>query len=352
MIAAIEPCPGCGHPLPAAPGQFLLSCRQCGQRFHSSASAYPAVAMQPELNAAGARRAVQKELRRPDVDRAFRTSSFFEKATLYFIPFYEIRGARAGTPTQPGDQPEAGLESAFLGRFPANPADEEIGRFRYNSFTYLERANECPDLDIGFIDLALVEECLLCAGQIPFDPPALRRLGVVLPASRPQPLSSGLEPYSLPLLEYDVRLVFLPVWEIAYSLHGVLFRSYLDAVLGRVIRVHALRSARRNRLRAILWTAAAAIALARTFKLALHPERSPASMMFSSEMLLLFAAVLGANVLLLPYFWQIYAGREMLVFGPGFVEAEPIATIGARLPRWLQRLLEVSGIAAKPPVGR
>jgi hypothetical protein len=338
MTSAVSACQGCGHPMTIGSGQYLLACRYCGKRFIYANPVPPAIALQPRITASDARSIMIKELRHKEIDAAFRVSSFFEKATLYFIPFHEVRGVRAGKVTRENAAVAAAPDATgFLIRFQANPdpTTAASGRPRCdyvcNSFTYLERANDCGDLEIGFIDLMQIEECLLSAVQIPFQPAELRRLGVVLPVEKCQNISSGLEPFALPMVEHGIRLIYVPVWEIAYSLNGILFKSYLDAICGRLIRLHALRSRSRNIVRAMLGTSAAAIALARTAKLSL------AVPLFSSIFTLLFLGVLGATLLLLPYFWQIFSCREMLVVSPGCIDSVPIEKADSFMVRMAQR---------------
>lgn len=361
MNASIQSCQGCGHPLTISSGQFLLTCPYCHKRFHYANPTRPGVVLQPRINAADSRLIVQRELRNKEIDAAFRTASYFEKATLFFIPFHEIRGARAGKTMREKLPPANPDKSVFRRHFtinlqikptlatsaaPATTAASNRFEYVYNSFSYLERANECRDLDIGFIDLSLVEEGLLAADQIPFDPPALRHLGVVLPVERMQPLSSGLEPFAVPLVEHDVRLIYFPVWEIAYSLHGVVFKSYLDAICGRVIRLQSLRSRRRNIIRAMTGMCGCGIAMARSCKLLLVMQG------LNPSFILFFLGVLGISFLLIPYFWQLCACREMLVSGPGFSDATPIDSPDNAMTRLFERASETLLRVFKQPEAR
>ncbi len=342
MNIQVFTCAHCGSPMPAGDGQSVLQCPYCRERFFYAAADQPAVAFKPAISLPEVKQIALQQLRHPQIDRGFRQASFFEKATLFFIPFFEVRGIRAGylklekplPPPQKLPPPprfyQSPLKSATDSGQPTPAVSEPESDYICNSLQYLERANDLRDLALGFIDLNLMEDIMLQAEQIDFNPAELRKKGVILPVTHSQPGALPPEPLALPLIEYNLRTVYFPVWEICYSQQGILFKSYVEAVGGRPLKIQALKSRRRNLLKAIGGLFALGVLLARAITL------------LSSTVIsgLFLAAAIGLTLFLLPYFWQLFAFQEMIEKGPLLTDTFPIQYGENSLLAHFYRLLE------------
>jgi len=330
-------CSQCGAPLRVLPGQVVVRCPYCQGLFFYNNQTLDAVVLAPQVDAAAAKRFVLQGLRHPEVDRDFLSRSFFESAVLFFLPFREIRGVRAGKKKREKESPAA--DNGFtagpdiihvLG--PERKQNEPGSVYVYNSFQYL--ASEFALRDFGFIDISLVEEAMLRAKQMTYDPARMRQLGVVIAPSRAVSAPVAPEPSALPLYECTQRLVYFPVWEIAYSADGILFKNYVSALDGQCLKIQALKNRRASVVKAVLGLAVLGITSARLGRLGVVMLPT-----FFQLSILLIPASLFLLLLFTPYFWQLFAFREIVDRYPGFSEAKPIQYEENSFSRLMNRLM-------------
>ena len=345
MTPEVFGCQNCGNPIRLSEGQFIVQCHYCREKFYFPNPTLPVVAFKARVNVNEAKQLILKELRAKEIDPHFLSHSFFEKATLFFIPFFEVRGIRAGKRKR---DKKILLLAASRQVTPGNPtsAPEPEARksleseFVYNSFQYLERANDVKDLGIGFIDISQVEDAMLKADQMEFNPAEIRKKGVLLPITRVQPSQPEAEQPALPVIEFYVRILYFPVWEICYSYEGILFKSYLEGVSSGIIKVSAIKSGKRNLLMALLGTFALGTLISRSLILGFR------TLAFAPMILVALLLVSGtAFALFFPYFWQLFAFREIIEKGPKIIDSYPIHYSENRFIRITNGLLtRISGL--------
>ncbi len=322
MNAIVLNCTHCGGPLHLAPGQCLCRCPYCGHPYFLDHGLPPAVVLADELTAAEARNAVLSALRDTRIESGFRKKTFFERATLYYIPFNEVRGIKAGW-------------------IAADPQNSGRDAFSVQSFEYIEPANDLSTLYLDVLDRNVVETAMLKARQVPFQPAEMRSRGIVLPAQTKPPSrpAAGI-PDLRDTIETHLRLIYLPVWEIAYSFRGMVFHSYCSAVDGAVILVNGLRNHRRKLALSLLGCFSLALLLGRTMRFALR-------LLFGirfGPIPVLSAAVLLAGVTLLwailfPYLWRLYAFREEIRISGAYTATRTINYRENGLLRFSRRLV-------------
>ena len=293
MKVTLVNCTHCGAPLPLVPGQCICRCAYCRNPYYLDQGQPPAVVLADELSAQQARAAVLAALRDPRIEPGFLSRTFFERATLFYIPFSEVRGIKAGWAPS-----EAGKGGAYT--------------FSHVSFEYLEPANDLSAISLEVLDRNIVEAAMLRARQVPFRPAEMRRRGVVLPAAPRNPVQTGAEGHDIrDTVEIHLRLVYFPIWEITYSYRGMVFRSYCSAVDGAMIMVNGLRNHRRKLMLALVGSFSLALLLGRGIRIAINLV----SRIRLGPMPLLVAGgvVAGAALtwaVLYPYLWRLFAFRE------------------------------------------
>lgn len=322
MNVSVVNCSHCGGPLPVVPGQCICRCAYCRNTYYLDLDQPPAVVLADELDAGEARDMVLKALRDPRIEPGFRVRTYFERATLFYIPFSEVRGVKAGW--APDESEKALGESYSL-----------------VSFEYLEPANDLSAISLEVLDRNLVESAILKARQIPFHPVDMRRKGVVLPASPPR-FSRGDSgaPDIRETVETHLRIIYFPVWEIAYSYRGMVFYSYCSAVDGSLILVNGLRNHRRKLALSLLGAFSLALLLGRSIRMAINLITG-----FSLNPISLFTAlglVAGAGLawsVLFPYLWRLFAFREEISFSGEFETTRTISYREGRLVKFSRRFV-------------
>ncbi len=279
----------CGGPLRLVQNQVVTSCLYCGNKYFLDADIPPAVVLEAGIDGAEAGEIITKELDRKEIDDAFKENASFERAVLYYVPFFELRGIKTGW---------------------GQSADGTPGYFSYNAFDSISAANELKDLDIGFIEPHVVENAVLNSRRVPFDAAAMRKQGVVLPPENMELLKSR-DPVPRGAVESYYQLLYLPVWEISFTYRGILFKSYVSAVEGGVIRLKALRSHKQKILLSLLGLAALAI-MARALLIG-----------FFFTLVGLFFGI-PVFLLLFPYLWELYAFREIYEKRGDTIDTYPI----------------------------
>jgi len=295
-------------------GQYIVTCRHCRANFYVPQSFPPAVVLDPEVTEEKAKGRVIDGLRHKEIAKGFLKKSFFEKATLYFIPIFEVRGIKTGwTP----------------------PAPDSLSEFNFQSFDYLEKANDIHALKLGFLDYALVEESLLQARQVPFDPVLMRQKGVILPADKvPDVMKREQAQSNMDVVERYHRIIYFPVWEIAYTYRGILFRSYVSAVAGEILKLHGLRSHQTKLLLAIGGLFSLGALLPRVLKMIFIMNQTPAVGFSLFFFVIGFPILLFITFLLLPYFWRLFAFREEVVITGQMVDRFSINYTENKWIRW------------------
>lgn len=334
-------CVSCGAPLSTLPGQFIHDCRYCGGRNYLPSEWPPVTVLRPGIDLAAAKRIVLAQLRDREVAPAFRRGSFFERATLFFLPFFEVNGIRAGKilrPPLPPPARESENESQTLGiSFSCNDGPAGVDQtgsvvYSYTAYSYLEPAGQAVDLDLGFIDTDRVEAMLPQAETMPFDPVALRRLGVLLPVRGLPTVPHNLGPTCLPVLEQHVRIVYVPVWEIVYTYSGLVFKSYVTAVDGVCLQWSALRHPQRKAALSLLGLFGIGVLAGRLSKMI------PMVLVFGLSLMAMLVLFVGAALLLLPFLWQNVAAPEIVTCNGPFRRYEPLEGTERGISGWFNRV--------------
>ncbi len=279
MNTHVFSCMSCGAPLPVVDGQWVTLCRYCNHKHYIPREQPPALVLKPAVDGAEARNTVLEGLKHQDVSKSFPVSSTFERAVLYFIPFFEARGIKAGV----------------------NPAADGKGtEFAYLSYEYMEKASDLRDLGELLFDFSIVEEAVLSGEHQPFDPVAMRKQGMVIPPQNLAVLCREDQERGREELETFHRVIYFPVWEIGYNYQGVLFKSYVSAVDGRPLKIQALRCHKKKLRFAFFGLWCLAIMLGRAINAG------------TGGILMVVLLVLPLSIPLLPFFWERFAFQEMV----------------------------------------
>ncbi|MCK4835609.1 MAG: hypothetical protein KAT17_03190 [Candidatus Aminicenantes bacterium] len=319
MKTQIHSCRNCGGVLKIVESQFISQCQYCQSRYYIQQDSPPAVVLKPEIGLQGAKNLILKGLRHKSVSKDFLSHSFFEKATLYYIPFFEVRGIRAG----------------WKERLPT-----AVKEYSYQAFDFLEKANNLNNLQIGFFDYSIVENSILHAQQVSFNPVEMRKKGVALPAKDLNFLQRQHAPQSVDVVERHFRLVYFPIWEVNYSYKGIIFKSYLSAIDGRIIKIHAIKSHHQKLILAIGGLFGLGVLLSRSLKVAFLMLNTPAFGFSLFFLVLGFPFLLFLTAILLPYFWRLFAFREEVFIRGKLVESNPINYTENKLIRFSSLLGE------------
>jgi len=303
MKVRIHSCRHCDGPLKIMESQFVVQCHYCNSRYYLKQDSPPAVVLKPEVGLKEAKNLILKALTHSSVAKGFVQNLFFEKVTLYYIPFFEIRGMKAGW---------------------NSPLPTEKGEYDFEAFDYLEKANKLNDLQIDFFDYSIVENSILNARQIAFSPVEMRKEGVIIPPESLKSLRNEHTQTSYDVVEKHFRVVYFPIWEICYSYKGIVFKSYLSAIDGKAIKIHALKSHHIKLVLAIGGLFGLGTLLSRSFKLAFVMSHTPFGGFSLLFLVLGFPFLLFLTALLFPYLWRVFAFREEVIIRGKMVESIPI----------------------------
>ncbi|MEN8153899.1 MAG: hypothetical protein ABFR75_07730 [Acidobacteriota bacterium] len=296
MKVEVFSCSECGGPLKVAVSQFVVSCNYCGVLYHVKQKIPPAVSIKSSITLSDAKRIVLKELKDDIIAREFLHNSFFEKGTLFFIPFIEVRGIKSK---------ETPLHNS------------NIVEFNYQAFDYIERGSDLNDLDIDFIESSLVEESLLNAEQKEFNLVEMRKSGVVLSMKNYTFFTNRERDAAESVIEKHYRIIYIPVWEINYSYKGIIFKSYVSAINGDPIKIQALKNHKKKLFYSILGLFSLGIIFSRGLKLLLFSSTAANLGIRGGGMFLLVLAGSGIAALFLffllfPFLWETFAFREIV----------------------------------------
>lgn len=279
MKVNVSGCRDCGAPLPVMEGQNVTECRYCGIKSYIPRDLPPAVVLKPRVDRQKAKDSVLKELRHDEISPSFLSRSFFERAVLYYIPFFELRGIRAG----------------FTSSLPSKPPE-----YSYTAYAYIDKANDLSDLSLEPFDPTTVEDAIIGAEHLPFDPVEMRKKGVVLPPRNLAVLMQNQNPHARESVESHRRLVYFPVWEVGYTFRGIIFKSYVSAVDGRPLKIQGLRNHKKKLRISLFGMLALAILLGRGINSGGGP------------LIITAIIVLPLSAILFPYFWELFAFQEMV----------------------------------------
>ena len=280
MNAVIFECKKCGAPNKIIESQLVSRCNRCDKKYYIHREIPPAVVLKGEINKDKAMELISNELKNKEVSKGFFENAVPERAALYYIPFFEVRGMDQDRLSQ--------------------------------SYWYLEKANDLNELDMDLFDHLDVKSTILKSQYTSFNPVEMRRGGMIIPPEKIQLLKTKLPPVSHNVVENYHRVIYFPVWEIIYVYEGISYKNYLSAIDGEVIKLRALRDNGKKRLLSLLGLLALAILLGRG----------------SKEGLILGIVLVSIGIpllaLLLPYFWELFAGSEIIEMKGGIAKYFPI----------------------------
>ena len=324
MNVKVISCSECGAPLRVMEGQYLSICRFCDVKYFVKQDFPPAITVKDTVRLADAKKAVLDQLRNKVVSRGFLTNSYFEKGTLFYIPLIEIRGIKARSSSR-----------------------EISGKsdYGYTAYDYIENGSHLTDLEIDFIDMPIIEQTLLDADQAEYDAGEMRKKGVILPLKPDFQFRDTAEDDSYNVVEKHVRIIYFPVWEINYSYSGIIFKSYISAVDGLPIKVQAIKDHRKKLLFAILGIFSIAILMSRGLKFLLMFIAGSRAGVEAGKLMVGFS-LLGAlflliiTSLLVPFFWEMFAFREIVSIRKDEVDSRLINYSDNNLMKFLRGLLK------------
>ena len=296
MKVEVFSCSECGGPLKIAESQFVTKCNYCDVLYYVKQKIPPAVTIKNSITPGEAKRIVLRKLKDDIVAKEFLHNSFFEKGTLFFIPFIEVRGIKSK---------ETDLNNS-------NQVE-----FKYQAFDYIERGSDLSDLDIDFINNSLVEESLLNAEQTDFNLVKMRKAGVVLALKNQNFLKTRKNDLTANVIEKHYRIIYIPVWEINYSYKGIIFKSYISGIDGAPIKIQALKNHKKKIFYSILGLFSLGIIFSRGLKLLLF-STSAAKVGIKGAGFFLAVMAGGGLIafflffLLFPFLWETFAFREII----------------------------------------
>lgn len=241
-------CDQCGAPLPIPANEFPKGCRFCRHRFGDHWEPPQVSVLDPRMSALNAVDTVSKELKHKEVSRSFLSKASLERTVLYYIPILEFGGSHAPGP----------------------------------------------------FDTSIAENTIRTTEQLPFDPVEMRKKGVVFPLRNLRGLLKKIKPRSHGSGGSWGRLVYFPVWEVAYRFRGIVFKSYVSAVDGIPLKLQAFRCHKKKSWMSLFGLLSLAILLGR----AINQGGGPLA--------LSAIFILPVSALLLPYFWELFAFREIV----------------------------------------
>jgi len=327
MKASVLSCSECGGSLKVSQGQFISKCNYCGTSFYIPQGFAPAILIKQSVDLNSAKSVVLKNLRNRAVSREFLKNSFFEKGTLFFVPFVELRGIKSKIIRAPGSEKEV---------------------FSYIAYEYMERGSELSELSIDFIDLGRIEETLLNAEQDEFNLVEMRKAGVVLPVSENILDRKGGEKQNPEIIELHYRIIYLPVWEIKYTFRGIVFHSYISAVDGSVIEIKAMKDHKKKLLFSIAGIGLIGLLFAKLISngMVYYYASKMGNRIASFLLLWILGGIIFAFFiffLLFPYFWEMYAFREFVIIKNGEIESETINFEDNFFTKLLKKITSAAG---------
>jgi len=278
----------------------------------------PALALKPVIDRERAQSIVTEIGRHRNTDPSFIRKARFDQATLYFCPLYDIAGTKAdfrrhprqiSPPTKPEKSPwETGFHALeFFSVFRQKNQCQDKTVFSSSSFQFYAPANPFLLQRMPNLDLLCLENAILKAEQLPFDPLSMRRQGVLLGPDLPPPIAALAEEEKTGLIESQIRVLYFPIWEISFSHNGLVYKNYVDAIEGTPLLVQTLHDSFSNRLYSMLGLLAFALILAGTLR-----QASNGSLLF----MLLTLGFSGLFYLMADFLWDLFSGNNMLEILP------------------------------------
>ncbi len=308
MNIKVISCSECGAPLRVSEGQFLSLCKFCNVKYYVKQDFPPAITIKDNVGLKDAKMIVLDQLRNKFVSKGFLSNSFFEKGTLFFIPMIEIRGIKIKSTSEK-----------------INGKNE----FGYTAYDYIENGSNLSDIEIDFIEGSILENGLLDADQTEYNISDMRKKGVVLPLKSDFMLRENSIQDEQNIVEKHIRIIYFPIWEINYSYSGIVFKSYISAIDGTPIKIQAIKDHRRKVLFSILGIFSIGIFIARGLKFFLlflvgsKLGMQNSSIMVGFSMFGALAAIIVGS-LLMPFFWEMFAFREIVLIRKDGIESHLI----------------------------
>lgn len=324
MNVKVISCSECGAPLRVFEGQFLSLCKFCNVKYYVKQDFPPAITIKDNIQLNDAKKIALDQLRNKEVSKGFLSNSYFEKGTLFFIPMIEIRGVKSKISSK-----------EITGK----------NEYGYSAYDYIEHGSNLSDLEIDFIEGSILENSLLDADQMEYNVVKMRKRGVVLPLKSDFMLKEKGRPDEHNVIEKHIRIIYFPVWEINYSYSGIIFKSYISAIDGTPIKVQAIKDHRKKLFFSILGLFSIAILISRGLKFLLLFLAGSRMGIEGGKIMVgfsLFGALLTLLIssLLIPYFWELFAFREIVSIRREGVESRLINYSENNLMKFLRSVLE------------
>lgn len=275
-------------------GQHVVDCYVCKTRYYSPLETPPALVLKPRLGRDQARDQVMQAFKHDEIAAHFRHHADFIDAHCYYVPIFEVRILRAGW-----------QEQAFSG--------ETI--FNYHPEVRMAVANDLADLDLDTIDCSPLQEELLTAASISFDPLSLRQSGTILPFTEFKLISESDAILDPDILEKYYRLIYLPIWQVSFQYRGLIYKSYISAVGGQILSLKALREYKKKLLYSLLGLLSTVVFIGR------GPVEGPVFALLS------VGIGIPMLIFLVPYLWEMYAYREMVQVEGQKVTKQPMSMV-------------------------
>ncbi len=324
MKVKVISCSECGAPLRVSEGQFLSLCKFCNVKYYVKQDIPPAILIKDNIQLKDAKRIVLDQLRNKAVSKGFLSNSYFEKGTLFFIPMIEIRGIKARATSK-----------EITGK----------NEYGYSAYDYIENGSNLSDLEIDFIEGSILEESLINADQAEYNVTEMRKRGVVLPLKPDFHLGGKESLEEQMVVEKHIRIIYFPVWEINYSYSGIVFKSYISAIDGAPIKIQAIKDHRKKLFFSIIGIFSLATLFARGSKFLLLVMMGQKQGVHAGGLVtgfLLFGGLITLMVssLLVPFFWEMFAFREMVSIRRDEVESRLINYSENSLMKFLRGVIQ------------
>ncbi len=296
MKLELVSCKNCGSNLSFVLGQKIIVCPHCKTKYYIDIDFPDAISLKEKTDMYEAENIFHQTLNKnKEIARSFTKSIKIKDIDLFYIPFIETRGIK-------------------VNQFFKNNKLE----FNYISFQQIEVGNNLKDFNGLIIDSSFIEDALLNSEQMDFDPIKLRKTGNLIEIDDNLIDIQKNKIYSEDLIEANLRLIYFPVWKITYVYKNIVFESYISAIDGKVFKISGIKNHKKKAGFALLGLMFSGIMLSRSFKFLYLFSLIPILN------ILIFLFVLGFITLLIPFFWELYAFKEIVDYFPGYKIENPL----------------------------
>jgi len=299
MNLELVSCKNCGSNLTFILGQKIITCPHCKTKYYIDVNFPDAINLKEKLDMYEAENIFYQSLNKNKaISRSFIKEIKIKDIDLFFIPFIETRGIK-------------------VNQFYKNEKLE----LNYISFQQIECANDLKDFSGLIIDPDYIEDALLKAEQIDFDPIKLRKKGNLIEITQHILDTQKNKMLAEDFLESSIRIVYFPIWKITYVYKNIVFESYISAIDGKVFKISGIKNHKKKAGYALIGLMFAGILLPRTAKFLLFMSLSSFMLIVN---ILIFTFILSFISLLIPYFWELYAFKEIVDYYPNYKVENPI----------------------------